>query len=713
MKKIYSFVLMATMLLVGTSAWAVDVSSYAELKEAFKGESATITLAEDIYFSEATDVIWIGTACIDDTPKSFTLDLNGHDIIREAAKATGNHYHFFVLTHGTLKVINSAATNDEDFATIGFEEGGTSAANTSIFFVSGSYKAASNFSNLEIGKNVKLNLPEGCLGTGIVVDVIKYDGTKTPQLNNTVTNGVPRWASVNFYNETADANKRLNYFTEIVKNTANANRGFAYGVNVEFKGMILSMGAKYTNQTTLSTEKSYGIKSNGNLESPKSKFAYGNQTTTDCMSADATYFTNYNVNDRVADASYVPYIHVCEGAYIETSNKSTKSAAVYASGYAHWLIEGICKGNLGISASSGDIDLNGAKVSSTSNTYVAPDGNQSVSGAGSAIVINARDGYAGGVDMTITGNSEIKATAGYAIDEKVNTTSDGDKVEKIAIESAEITGGNAGAIIIAEDDRSDASVYAATIDGTITLGTTDVSTDNTLGGLIKGTTTSDTNPQSFDSDKDYILNVNTTGDKPVIEVKPNTSKVVTMNASGYATFSATVERAIPANATVAAYTAVFNDVANELTLTKIANGIIPANTGVFMIGKVDSTYILSTSETGASALSHDLKPASEWGAIGDDGYHARTEINDIAYVLSGNLMYKYEGLKMKPNKAYFELTSGDPINAPKRVHMVIAETQDVENVEFEAVKAVKFIENGQVLIKRGEKVYNVQGQIVK
>jgi len=703
MKKIYSFVLMAAMLLVGTSAWAVDVSSYEELKEAFKGESATITLTEDIYFSEATDVIWIGTACIDDTPKSFTLDLNGHDIIRQAAKATGNHYHFFVLTHGTLKVINSAATNDEDFATIGFEEGGTSAANTSIFFVTGSYKAASNFSNLEIGKNVKLNLPEGCLGTGIVVDVIKYDGSKTPQLNNTVTNGVPRWASENFYNETADADKRLNYFTEIVKNTANANRGFAYGVNVEFKGMILSMGAKYKN-SNLSTEKSYGIKSNGNLESPKSKFAYGSQTTTDCMSADATYFTNYNVNDRVADASYVPYIHVCEGAYIETSNKSTKSAAVYASGYAHWLIEGICKGNLGISASSGDIDLNGAKVSSTSNTYVAPDGNQSVSGAGSAIVINARDGYAGGVDMTITGNSEIKATAGYAIDEKVNTTSDGDKVEKIAIESAAITGGNEGAIIIAEADRNDASVYAATIDGTITVGAQDVSNETTLGGLIKGTTTSDTNPGSFDSDKDYILNVNTTGDKPVIEVKPNTSKVVTMNAYGWSTFSATVARDLTSDVT--AYKAKYSDEGGvqKLTLTEFS-GTIPADEGVILFGTPNATYSLNATTSDPDHLTdNDLKPESAWA----DQYASG---NFDFFVLHDNQMYQYVGATMKANKAYLPISKAS--GAPKRIQMVIAETQDIENVEFEAVKAVKFIENGQVLIKRGEKVYNVQGQIVK
>ena len=44
--------------------------------------------------------------------------------------------------------------------------------------------------------------------------------------------------------------------------------------------------------------------------------------------------------------------------------------------------------------------------------------------------------------------------------------------------------------------------------------------------------------------------------------------------------------------------------------------------------------------------------------------------------------------------------------------MVINGTTAVDNVEAETVKAEKFVEDGQVYIRRGNEVYNLQGQKV-
>ena len=84
------------------------------------------------------------------------------------------------------------------------------------------------------------------------------------------------------------------------------------------------------------------------------------------------------------------------------------------------------------------------------------------------------------------------------------------------------------------------------------------------------------------------------------------------------------------------------------------------------------------------------------------------------YVLKGNAFLEYVGTNaLAANKAYIQLPEAGQNNAPARIRMVINGTQGVENVETEAVKAEKFIENGQVLIRRGNEVYNLQGQIVK
>lgn len=64
------------------------------------------------------------------------------------------------------------------------------------------------------------------------------------------------------------------------------------------------------------------------------------------------------------------------------------------------------------------------------------------------------------------------------------------------------------------------------------------------------------------------------------------------------------------------------------------------------------------------------------------------------------------------NKAYIQLPAAGPNNAPKRITMRFNGTTAVDNVEAESVKAEKFVENGQVYIRRGNEVYNLQGQKV-
>ena len=390
---------MAVALLVGTNAWATDQTVTGQSFEALNaaitatGGTGTVTLNANITENVTTSSwvgTWIGTAAYDGDAQDITLDLNGHSITI-TADADNITVYPFVITKGKLKVVNNATT----LAKIDLAVQKTSKGQSSnVFWVFGSYdytinpKGDNPFTLLEIGQNVQVTTTNG---TVIAVDA------------KTTTN-----AKATSYHAM--------YFTD---------RGMAFGARVDVKGTLISQGGT----------KCYGIKTNGNLGYPGDTKRTVN--TADWITAD--YKANIGSAAAIANA---PYVHVWKGAVINSDPTIEKSAAVYCSGYAQWLIEGTCDGNIGVSVSSGNIDINDATISSSADTHVAPNGSGSVSGSGSAIVVNSRDAYAGAVDVNISGDTEVSAQAGYAIEEVVNTTTNPETGEKeTKVQDIEITGG--------------------------------------------------------------------------------------------------------------------------------------------------------------------------------------------------------------------------------------------------------------------------------
>jgi hypothetical protein len=181
---------------------------------------------------------------------------------------------------------------------------------------------------------------------------------------------------------------------------------------------------------------------------------------------------------------------------------------------------------------------------------------------------------------------------------------------------------------------------------------------------------------------------------------PVTGYTVTPNAAGYATFSADEATVIPDGAT--AYTGTISG--EELVLNQITGGYVPANTGVIVAGVAGTPYNFAIYAGSVDAVAGNaLKATATYN----------TSMKNV-YVLKGNAFLEYVGTNaLAANKAYIQLPTAGQNNAPARISMRFNGTQDVENVETEAVKAEKFVENGQVLIRRGNEVYNLQGQIVK
>lgn len=446
MKKIYSIVLMAAALLLGTNAWAageeaqIGSTKYATLEKAWRAaqDGNTIELLTDV---DLDSTLWLGTATMEADSKSLTLDLKGFTITGKAGVEK-----MFFITHGELSVVGPGTIS---------QDGAKSAESKyEIFRVTGSTyktvnpKTASSgyYSHLTIGEGVVLN----ARANAITIDRL---------------NGWPSTDAKNFSVPTYGVNKPATlYNTNIFVN------GAAYGTRVDIYGTV--NGNKY------------GIKANGDLGSPISKAG----RTPDGYKSSPTDESGY-YEVLASDVDYTPYIYIHkvgnDGAKITsaaTNDKDTKPVAVYSGGYARWLIEGVCIGGTGVYVKSGEAIINDAKVESNyTGTYIAPVGTSAgVKSVGSAIVIESAGNYAGDIDVTISGNTEVKATNGYAIDEKVTSAST-TKVEAITIEGGTFDGG---------DVRTDTTTQKTPVEGTIRITQTTAGNETTqitiTGGTVEG-----------------------------------------------------------------------------------------------------------------------------------------------------------------------------------------------------------------------------------
>jgi len=200
--------------------------------------------------------------------------------------------------------------------------------------------------------------------------------------------------------------------------------------------------------------------------------------------------------------------------------------------------------------------------------------------------------------------------------------------------------------------------------------------------------------------QDYVFSItgdernSTIADRFVInyQAAPTYPAQVTTNDKGLATFShASIDLAMVESGVKLYKGAISGDVLN---LTQV--DYVPAGQGVIVYGEANTTYHLNYGDGGADFTDNELKAAGAWLGAG--------------YVLSGNLLYVYEGADFPENKAFLEIPSS---GAPRRIRLAFDNATAIDNVEAEAVNAEKFIENGQIFIRRGNEVFNLQGQIVK
>ena len=180
---------------------------------------------------------------------------------------------------------------------------------------------------------------------------------------------------------------------------------------------------------------------------------------------------------------------------------------------------------------------------------------------------------------------------------------------------------------------------------------------------------------------------------------------VTTNEDGWASLAHKVALA-PQNGLKAYYAEYDNvNIAVDLHETEL----IPAAEGVFLYGNALTEYTLTPNVAGLSASveQNDL--------VGCVSYTDVSGVTDAIYCIRNvggvSALYQYVGANIPAGKAYLPVSVGGA-PAPARISFRFNGEQGVKNVAAEG-KAVKFVENGQIFIRRGNEVFNLQGQIVK
>ncbi|MBQ0046541.1 MAG: leucine-rich repeat domain-containing protein [Prevotellaceae bacterium] len=170
------------------------------------------------------------------------------------------------------------------------------------------------------------------------------------------------------------------------------------------------------------------------------------------------------------------------------------------------------------------------------------------------------------------------------------------------------------------------------------------------------------------------------------------SSIVTLTSYGYATYSSSCERSVPAGVT--AYTGAVDEEGKVVTWTAIADGIIPANEGVLLKGAANASVTLAASSTDKAQIEgNDLKAnLSE---------KTKPELGEFVYVLSGATVIRLSDDGSLPaNKAYFNLSQyiTDTASAAKML-----------SFNWDDANAINAIN----AVGKASNAYNLKGQRVK
>ena len=152
--------------------------------------------------------------------------------------------------------------------------------------------------------------------------------------------------------------------------------------------------------------------------------------------------------------------------------------------------------------------------------------------------------------------------------------------------------------------------------------------------------------------------------------------------------------------------------ASTASLTEFGNVVVASGTGMLINGTPYAAYKISTS-TSAVTFSETNKLVGTTSAITGDVLTALSNPYVLGKVDEEAALCKFTGTTIPANKAYLP-SSEVPAGAPG-IRFIIGENNNATNLQKVETNeiTVKFIENGQLLIKRDGIVYDALGRVVR
>ena len=193
-------------------------------------------------------------------------------------------------------------------------------------------------------------------------------------------------------------------------------------------------------------------------------------------------------------------------------------------------------------------------------------------------------------------------------------------------------------------------------------------------------------------------------------------ETATIGATGWTTFSSTVPLDLSNLGTATAYYA-SSAAAAGVTLTPTTTTALAATKGIMLKGTPSAKVYIPIATAAGSDISGNLLVGCPNGATvkhdDNNGYNYvfvnNSGTGEFQHIVSGA-----NGIVEIPaGKAYLSLASA-PTGAPDRFRIIEAgnDATDIQSIEANEV-AVKFIENGQLLIRKDGVVYDMTGRVIR
>ena len=486
MKKIYSIVLMATALLIGTNAWANDVfddlasqqgentvkvtiggtTKYAaDLQTAVNavaaGETATIQLLATQLLEAPVIIPQLPNTLVDDEEKvanrarqNITLDLNTFSV----EPKTGYMGPAFMLFKGVLDVIGTGNIKRSGNPTSA--PSNINASAIVIFGADGDRRSGETDRSKQEWSTLKIGAGVNVQAEGEWVKNSKNYGAYGICIQNFGSSA----NMVNVYGINPANFGYYTYYTQATTPkgqdkmwwTGSANNGSAFGVKIIISG------------TVYGTQRGINVLGTIN-QSPKDV-----EGATKRIKSDYPYYEHY-----------YPYIKVEENAMVYCNDGKDRqlesgNGGIYGGGWCIYDITGDVHGQTGVYLKAGD-----AVVSDKGHVYSSSDANLTNANyggnvAGNGIFIASASNYAGSTNVSIEGNAKIEGNGGAAIIDALASNTTETTVENIQIKGGTIVGGQAGAIVVTPETAGNgkATVYDVNLEGN-----TNVETGTTNGLL--------------------------------------------------------------------------------------------------------------------------------------------------------------------------------------------------------------------------------------